>query len=448
MRQIFEQVLEEIRPLPETLRVAAELAERLVGLVEEFFGPGTASVEGSFAKGTMVRGREEVDVFVHFKPGVPVEKASQMVLARGVEIVRSLGGVVRLRYASHPYVEGFVRGLRVNIVPCYDVEYGRWITPVDRTPHHTRYVKKTMDEGMADETRLLKAFLMNDGLYGAEIRVRGFSGYVCELLIIKHGSFSALLERVAGWRPPVVLDGDASEYQEAVMILPDPVDRSRNAAAAVSLTSLSKFILKSKLFLRKPAKSFFTGRPRAEISLEDRRFMGMVFDVPEKPPDVLWGELQKTMNGLGRALTTHGYRPLRMECWLDGFKAVILYELDTLTLPAVYLHVGPPVWSRSAVEFVEEQARKEDVAACPWVSGDRLYSLRRRKYTNAVDFVRHLVDQDLAAVSKELKPYLKKMTTTTDPQQILSTLSQEGKAFFEEFIRACPSFIALYNSSH
>ncbi|MEM3021783.1 MAG: nucleotidyltransferase domain-containing protein, partial [Candidatus Caldarchaeum sp.] len=127
MRQILEQVLEAVRPLPETLRSAAELADRLVGLVEEFFGPGTASVEGSFAKGTMVRGREEVDVFVHFKPDVPVEKASQMVLVRGVEIINSLGGSVRLRYASHPYVEGFVGGLRVNIVPCYDVEYGRWI---------------------------------------------------------------------------------------------------------------------------------------------------------------------------------------------------------------------------------------------------------------------------------------------------------------------------------
>ncbi|MEM2872382.1 MAG: hypothetical protein QW217_08095, partial [Candidatus Caldarchaeum sp.] len=123
-------------------------------------------------------------------------------------------------------------------------------------------------------------------------------------------------------------------------------------------------------------------------------------------------------------------------------------ELDTLTLPAVYLHVGPPVWSRSAVEFVEEQARKEDVAACPWVYGDRLYSLRRRKYTNAVDFVRHVVEQDLAAVSKELKPYLKNMTATTDLQQIISTLSQDGKRFLEEFTRACPNFIALYNLSH
>ncbi|MEM1943639.1 MAG: CCA tRNA nucleotidyltransferase [Candidatus Caldarchaeum sp.] len=445
MRQVLEQVLEMVRPLPETLRSAAELADRLVGLVEEFFGPGTASVEGSFAKGTMVRGREEVDVFVHFKPDVPVEKASQMVLARGVEIINSLGGAVRLRYASHPYVEGFVDGLRVNIVPCYDVEHGRWITPVDRTPHHTRYVKNMMDERMADETRLLKAFLMNDGLYGAEIRVRGFSGYVCELLTIKHGSFQALLEKAVGWRPPVVLDGDASEHREAVMILPDPVDRSRNAAAAVSLTSLSKFIMKTKLFLRKPAKSFFTDRAHDGVRLDGRRFMGLVFDLPERPPDVLWGELHKTMNGLGKALTTHGYRLLRMDCWLEGLKAVILYELEALSLPAVYLHVGPPVWSRSAVEFVEEQAKKEDLAACPWVYGDRLYSLRRRKHTNAVDFVRHVVEQDLAAVSKELKPYLKNMTATTDLQQI--TLSQDGKRFLEEFTRACPNFIALYNLS-
>ncbi|MCS7138385.1 MAG: CCA tRNA nucleotidyltransferase, partial [Candidatus Caldarchaeum sp.] len=350
-------------------------------------------------------------------------------------------------YASHPYVEGFVDGLRVNLVPCYDVKDSRWITPVDRTPYHTQYVKKMMDERMADETRLLKAFLMNDGLYGAEIRTRGFSGYVCELLIIKHVSFKSLLERAAQWRPPVVVDEEAEKHPGAPLIIADPVDRLRNAAAAVSLTTLSKFIMKSKLFLKRPSRSFFVERPSLAIDAGRRRFLALVFEVPERPPDVLWGELSRTMNGLGKALAAHGFTLFRSDCWVEGHQALIVFELETLRLPEVYLHVGPPVWSRNAAEFVEEQARKKDLEAYPWVYGERLYSLRRRKFINAEELLRHLVQEGNAAVSKELRTYLKKSETTTDLSQLHPKLTLEGRAFLEEFIRACPSFIAQYISS-
>ena len=38
------------------------------------------------------------------------------------------------------------------------------------------------------------------GVYGAEIRVGGFSGYLCELLTLSFGSFTDILKAVSDWK--------------------------------------------------------------------------------------------------------------------------------------------------------------------------------------------------------------------------------------------------------
>ena len=33
-----------------------------------------------------------------------------------------------------------------HIVPCYNVEKGKWISAADRSPFHTEYIKNNLDE--------------------------------------------------------------------------------------------------------------------------------------------------------------------------------------------------------------------------------------------------------------------------------------------------------------
>jgi tRNA nucleotidyltransferase (CCA-adding enzyme) len=446
VEDVLRRVVEQLRPLQETLEKTEDVTSRLVQRLEDVFGRGLVSVEGSFAKGTMVRGREESDIFIHFRPGFPVDEACRRVVEEGVKAVVGVGGAYRLRYASHPYVEGFVDGIRVNIVPCYDAEYGRWITPVDRTPYHTAYVKKNLPPGGADHVRLLKAFLMNDNLYGAELKTRGFSGYVCELLIIRFGSFTSLLQAASKWRPPVVL-GEGKPAPDTVLHLPDPVDPSRNTAAAISLTTLSNFILKSKLFLTKPSEDYFVGDTGLEDVVEERSFLGLVFSVPEQPPDVLWGELNHTVEGLARGLNGLGFTVLRYDRWAEEKTGVMVFELETNILPPVVLHRGPPVWSGNAERFIAEQMLKKMLLAPPWVSGDRLYSLLRRRHRDAAEALQHLIQSGQASVSKHLQPHLRNAKTYTNIASLMETLTGEGKHFLKEFVRTCPKYIATYISS-
>lgn len=444
--EMLKEVIDELRPSPDKVAAIDSVARRLVKRLEHVFGVGRVSVEGSYAKGTMVRGREEADIFVHFESSVPISEACRMTVEEGVKSVLEENGAYKLRYANHPYVEGYVQGIRVNIVPCYDSEYGKWITPVDRTPHHTRYIKTRITAEKADQVRLLKAFLMNDGLYGAEVRVRGFSGYVCELLVLRYGSFLSLIVDATSWKPPVILD-NSSHLPEAPLVLPDPVDPHRNTAAAVSLTTLSNFIMKSKLFLKKPSRKFFLEENELNGVLDGRSFLALTFDVPEQPPDVLWGELNRTLGGIRKALELLGFRVLRGDRWVEHSRGLLVFELESKNLPTVYLNKGPPVWTRNAVEFIDEQMRKSGLLAYPWVEGDRLFSLLERKHTDAEKTVKMLIEKGIASVSKELKPHLRNAETYTDVKLLMDKLSDDERNFLRDFVRACPNYVAHYVSS-
>jgi len=94
----------------------------------------------------------------------------------------------------------------VDIVPCYDAKSGEWQSATDRTPYHTNYIRARLDKQLRGDVRLLKKFMQGIGVYGAEIKVGGFSGYLCELLIMKYGSFEATLHAFAKYNKRVVID--------------------------------------------------------------------------------------------------------------------------------------------------------------------------------------------------------------------------------------------------
>ncbi len=152
----------------------------MVDVVDVIFG-------GSFAKGTWLRGDADIDIFFKVKPSVAVERFEELGKTVGLKALKDYKP--RLRYSDHPYVEAFVKNVRVNVVPCYDVEQGRWQSAADRSPFHTRFISSNFDSEKRRQARLLKKFFKAVGIYGAEISTGGFSGYVSEVLVLKYGSF-------------------------------------------------------------------------------------------------------------------------------------------------------------------------------------------------------------------------------------------------------------------
>src|SRR3989304_5570711 len=163
---------------------------------------------GSVAKGTHLS-QAEIDIFVLFPRETPRETLERVGLALG-EFLEDK----KRMYAEHPYTRGLWKGFEVEVVPCYRIrDASEKMSAVDRTPLHARYVIDRIGEDQRDQARLLKAFCEGVGVYGAEAKIQGFSGYLCELPVLKFETFRGVLETATRWRAHelvITLEGPAA----------------------------------------------------------------------------------------------------------------------------------------------------------------------------------------------------------------------------------------------
>ena len=121
------------------MKKLTRIAHKVMELVRNYPSPLITDVVsgGSFAKGTWIKGDADLDVFVKIDPSVDKVEFERLGMAIGLQSLKKYK--TQLRYSEHPYVEAFINGVRVNIVPCYDVEWGKWKSAADRSPFHTEY---------------------------------------------------------------------------------------------------------------------------------------------------------------------------------------------------------------------------------------------------------------------------------------------------------------------
>src|SRR5579864_2896228 len=178
MSNVLEQARKISIPAKQEQEKIGALAEKLLDLVkkEATKHPDVVSVElgGSFAKGTWLKGKLDLDIFVKMKKETDEKQFEEIGNKIGKKSMEKYHPYVR--YSEHPYVEAVVEGTKVNVVPCYDVEKGQWKSAADRSSFHTRFILEKLDAEQKNEVRLLKKFLRGIGIYGAEIATEGFGG--------------------------------------------------------------------------------------------------------------------------------------------------------------------------------------------------------------------------------------------------------------------------------
>ena len=137
---------------------------------------------GSVAKGTWLKDSADIDIFIKLNSD-STRKDLENSLEIGKKTLDSLNYSWKLRYSEHPYIESEVnlyrRAIKINIVSCFDIDPNDWKrgshSAADRSPHHTDYVLNNFTPSMKNEVRVLKQFLISNKIYGAEIKIQGFS---------------------------------------------------------------------------------------------------------------------------------------------------------------------------------------------------------------------------------------------------------------------------------
>jgi tRNA nucleotidyltransferase (CCA-adding enzyme) len=406
----FESVVSEVRdrvvPQAEERealeRVVADLTARAEAAIEDLPVEADTRLVGSTARGTWLAGDRDIDLFVRFPPDLPREDLERYGLAVGHEVVPE----GHEEFAEHPYVKGEYRGFDVDCVPCYAVESASDIrSAVDRTPFHTAYLEGRIDS-LTDDVRLAKAFLGAVGAYGSDLRTKGFSGFLTELLVVEYGGFRELLEAAADWNPPIHLDPEnhgTKSFDDPLVVI-DPTDPERNVAAVCSPRNVGRLIHYARELLADPRIELFEPHDPGPISADDIRDhvadrgtvpVAVRFETPDIVEDQLYPQLDKSLSGIEGALERAGFAPLRSARFAEE-TAVLFVECGVAELPAIERHDGPPVGVRSHAEgFYDAYADDESVAG-PFINEAGRYVVERPREARTPA---ELVDSKLFEVS-------------------------------------------------
>ena len=393
-------MLERIKPGPSERKRLQEVSVALISRIESMAeGCGLelkAMLVGSAARGTWLAGDHDLDVFL----GVGVEDD----LEKALELARRISPDHREKYAEHPYIQARIDGFEVDLVPCYLVDDASHLrSAVDRTPFHNRYVKQRI-AGLEDEVLLLKQFMKGSGVYGSELRVGGFSGYLAELLVLCYGSFAAVIEAASLWKPGLKLDleGRGRVEQADPLVVVDPVDPGRNVAAALTLNRMLQFALAARTFMARPDIEFFFANPPAPLSdreiealMEERGTLPLLieFAAPDVVEDVLYPQLRKAESSVKALLERKGFSILRSDVISYGNRAALLLEMEVWRLSRACRREGPPVWQADHISrFL---AAHPKTLSGPYVKDGRLVVEEERRYAQAAD----LLAAELASLS-------------------------------------------------
>jgi tRNA nucleotidyltransferase (CCA-adding enzyme) len=457
-----EQIKKSVEAKAEEIRIAVERECEKAGLSAE------VRLHGSVAKDTWIRDYVDADIFMQVSPELTKTQLRSVCLPIARKALYPHKIVER--FAEHPYVESTVKlqggSLRVNVVPCYRVERGQWLSATDRTPYHTEYVRVHLGEKQRDEVRLLKAFMKGIGTYGADIKTGGFSGMICETLIISHGSFRKVLEDFAGWKEDRFIDvenyyGGRAEEAHRVFIEPlvviDPVDRGRNLGAAVRSTQLWTFVAASRKFLDEPSAAFFAERTikaltssefHRQVKSRGSRIICIAMGKIDAVVDVVWSQLFRTQRALVHLLENNDFQVIRSSSWTDEKKlSVLLFEFELSQLSNSRKRRGPPV-NRIAESssFLSKHLEDKETVSGPWIEDGRWYVQKRRTVNSAKILLRSTLRAGGAnvGVASLMVPAFKRNARVLEGDDIgrLLSANREFAKFMKTFLDGRPAWIA------
>ena len=378
-----------IREMTEKLTQAAERAGVDVVVV-----PG-----GSTAKGTYLAGNFDIDMFVRFK--TDQENISDLLELMLVDL-----GITSERvHGSRDYYNFTQDEYFFEIVPVKYVEKPDEVENVtDMSPLHVFWVKEHLTPELKNDIRLAKQFCKAIQVYGAESYINGISGHVLDILVIFYKGFENLLTAASTWGERTIIDPEEkhadvmNELNKSKLVSPlvviDPIDPERNAAAALSSERYNAFRKYAKAFLAEPTKSYFELPHFDKALLEKKKQNDEDLFVIEVTPqqgkkDVVITKVLKVYEFLHRHLRLYDFKVRVADWFVDTTTCYIYFFVDKNNLSDTMVREGPPLENFQGVERFKEVHGKE-----VYEENGRLHVRVRRDFVDAGVCLRHLLQNE------------------------------------------------------
>jgi tRNA nucleotidyltransferase (CCA-adding enzyme) len=390
-----DQILKKIESFLHDLRAALE-REKIDAYV---------MLGGSAAKGTFLRHDFDCDVFVRFIYDEYKEKDVSQLLEKALKHMK--GTTYERVHGSRDYFIGTWKELQYEIIPVLYINDKRMAKNItDMSPLHVEWLNQHLTEEIRDQIILTKLFFKAQKVYGAESYMNGFSGHIVDLLTIYYGSFKELLENIVKWQekelinmtshPININDFNPDKIQSAIIVV-DPVEPERNAAAAVGFEQFYHIQNQATTFLENPNENFFK---RTSISIKELQAMKKEAEKKQQAMiivkalpthgklDTIGTKIFKTHEFIQEELKRNNFTVEKAgwEWEEDQDKEAILwYMTKEKKLSATQEHAGPPL------------KRKEDVAAFQkkhkkfFFKENKIYTTIKRKYTTAEALIKERI---------------------------------------------------------
>jgi len=401
--KLLDAVVKEHTPTPAEMRklnaVIREVLSAIRGELARRNIRAEVMLGGSAAKRTFLKHDFDCDCFVRFAPTKQdISDITEKVLARFPDVERVPG--------SRDYFQFELRGVAFEIVPVMKVDSHKEVRNVtDASPLHVGWIMRHLRRkpALRRDILLLKLLLKANDLYGAESYIRAFSGHVVDLLVLAYGGFPQLARAAAQWKPGVIIDVER-HHQDAhralnpskhgPLMLVDPVQPERNAAAALSEENFLRFTALCRAFLKRPTKGMFSRKELSESELRRKageRTLLLVDLAPKRQKrDIMGAKCLKVHHFLRASLEKHGFL-LEDSGWrfLYGKEstALLWYILSSDTIETHREHAGPPL---SNTKHADIFRKKHDAT---YEREGKLYARVKRKHTSAAALVRELLAQ-------------------------------------------------------
>ena len=428
MREILDSVLKKAQPTKKEEELIDNAQKRAIQILEntkkDFNLEFKIELVGSIARGTWISGNKDIDFFLKFDEKITRDELKALGLKIGKEVAKKLNSTYLISYAEHPYTRIQYEDFNIEIVPCYDLkDTSNLKSAVDRTPFHNEYLKKRLNTTLVNEVRIFKQFLKENNLYGAEAKIEGFSGYLCELLILKYHSFMELIDVASEWSKREGIQIEEHFPQREVLkrfddnlVVVDPIDKFRNVASALSQSNYFTFIYLAKRFKEAPQLTYFFKEKIDTVNKDDLKekifsrntyFVGIQIETKPLVDDVLYPQLKKTAKSIVAFLKEEEILVLRYDYSVDENKILFLIELHSKDVPSVRKVIGPPVYQDyHVVEFLKKYTQNNEIVSGPWIESDRIVIETKREGDIEKIFKKIIAKENLGA-GKNIKDDIK-----------------------------------------
>lgn len=397
----MKSVLAKIKPSKSEEKKLLEISNEIISKIN--ISGTKVQLGGSAAKNTWLKGDYDLDFYVKFSKKFNNKNISNILEK---ELIKKFNNVSRV-HGSRDYFQFIYKNYFVEIIPIIHIKKADNAENItDVSPLHVKWVLKHRKK--VDEIRLAKAFCKANKIYGAESYIMGFSGYVLEILTIYYGNFKNLISNVAKWKDKTIIDienyyfGDkdilknlnASKIQSPLILI-DPVQKTRNAAAGINHEKYSLFILKAKEFLSNPSDDFFKPKKFSLDKLKKESSKDNLIVLNVKPlegkKDIIGSKLLKCHNLILKQLKLHKFI-VKSDGWVWEKKdqALFWYILDSNSLSKMVKHYGPP--KNYKVRFDKFKKKWDDKKIHE--DNNKTYVILEREYCKPEKLIKDLITKD------------------------------------------------------